>query len=329
MGNYQHELSEFPLPMLWYFENDSLLKEWKTGNDTSFEWILSGDLLQIDTMGYVIREFKQNQIKLEKKWALVFDKVAIDTPQINLAAINEIRDKTWQLKQKKKEKPCYTTNKYCFKSDTLWTKKQYWYDKLELGEELEKSCAIWHTFQDFQVLAKSGNWQTCDSLYAPLEIVVAADEYSYSTLTCRDGKHKRLDHIAVDPFEVNDSAFWVCQEYIDPYYATGLEYEGGTRQLKKEIWSKFKQQQYGSKNGYITIRFVINCAGKTGRFEIEQTDFNFEPIRFDKYLVKHLFLLTQSLNKWKIGKDKKGNLKDSRKFLTYKIENGELKKILP
>lgn len=81
-------------------------------------------------------------------------------------------------------------------------------------------------------------------------------------------------------------------------------------------------------NGYITVRFLINCKGQTGLFRVQQMNFNYEEIQIDQNLVEQLLDFTKSLDQW-IPKNLDGKEVDYYQYLTFKIENGKVSEILP
>ncbi len=81
-------------------------------------------------------------------------------------------------------------------------------------------------------------------------------------------------------------------------------------------------------SGYITIRFIVNYQGKTDRFRIQQMDFNYQPIEFANEIVSQLLAISKSITGWKIAEV--NNVKcDYYQYLTFIIENGEIKEVLP
>jgi hypothetical protein len=83
-------------------------------------------------------------------------------------------------------------------------------------------------------------------------------------------------------------------------------------------------------NGRITIRFAINCQGKTGRYRIETVDHSYQsaPEFFPDEMIQALLTGVKNMDNWKAGKQE-GQACDSFSFLTFHIQNGQLKEILP
>ena len=91
----------------------------------------------------------------------------------------------------------------------------------------------------------------------------------------------------------------------------------------------YKSELNSSKEtGYITIRFLVNCEGKTGLFRIQQINGDYKETTFDNKLVTTIFNFVKNLNGW-IIEENKGTKVDYYQYLSFKIENGIVKEILP
>ena len=129
---------------------------------------------------------------------------------------------------------------------------------------------------------------------------------------------------------LDDPNFKVCNEaLIFQYYnfSNGLQYRGE----KTAIYNAFSTYQVDTipdQNGYVTIRFVVNCEGETGRFRIETMNNDYEAFQFNRDIVRQLKEVTRSLSGWEIAVYD-GEPKDYYQYLTFKIQNGQIVNILP
>ncbi|UHO38471.1 hypothetical protein H5J24_23705 [Chryseobacterium capnotolerans] len=93
--------------------------------------------------------------------------------------------------------------------------------------------------------------------------------------------------------------------------------------LKKEnIYSEKKI------SGYITIRFLVNCEGKTGLFRLKHMNSDLKDFALDEELENKLLTFTKSLDGW-MPKEIEGLKVDYYQYLTYKIEDGKVSEVLP
>ena len=86
-------------------------------------------------------------------------------------------------------------------------------------------------------------------------------------------------------------------------------------------------------NGFVTIRFVVNCKGEKGNFEVLQMDDKYQTTNFDKALTDHLLDYIKPLTVWQLGyfqedKEKKKPY-DYYGFITFKFNDGKIVEITP
>jgi len=152
------------------------------------------------------------------------------------------------------------------------------------------------------------------------------------TLAQSNDQSKYPDHvgdIAFNP-KIDDPSFKICNErshYQYYNFGNGVQYKGE----KPAIEDHFKElhlNKLQGETGYITIRFVVNCEGKTGRFRVQEMNTEYQSRNFNKPLVAQILALTKQLNGWIPGVDT-GYKVDYYQYLTFKLENGKLLEILP
>ena len=129
----------------------------------------------------------------------------------------------------------------------------------------------------------------------------------------------------------DDPAFKRCmnKDYGIQYYndSKGYQYNGEKIAIKQAL-DHLKLSSSQQINGSVTIRFLVNCEGKTGLFRVQQMDENYTEAYFDKEFVEKILDFTKSLNGW-LPKEYQGHKIDYYQYLTYKIENGKIAEILP
>lgn len=115
-------------------------------------------------------------------------------------------------------------------------------------------------------------------------------------------------------------------QYYD-YNSDGLQYKGEKIEIVQAL-EKLKLSASKNANGYVTIRFLVNCEGKTGLFRTQQMNENYTEENFDKDFIQKLLNFTKSLNGW-TPKEVQGLKSDYYQYLTYKITDGKVSEILP
>ena len=130
---------------------------------------------------------------------------------------------------------------------------------------------------------------------------------------------------------IDDPNFKRCmdKDYGIQYYndEKGFQYKGEKIEIVQAL-EKLKLSSSEKINGYVTIRFVVNCEGKTGLFRTLQMNENYQQENFDKQFVEKLLNFTQSLTGW-LPKEIQGHQLDYYQYLTYKITDGKVSEILP
>lgn len=111
------------------------------------------------------------------------------------------------------------------------------------------------------------------------------------------------------------------------YNFDGFQYKGEKLEIEKKL-EKLNLKNDKNSNGYVTIRFVVNCEGKAGMLRVQQMNENYKETTFDKKLIDQLLNLTKSLKDW-FPKEYLGIKINYYQYLTFKIENGKISEILP
>ena len=139
--------------------------------------------------------------------------------------------------------------------------------------------------------------------------------------------------------------------HIDPenaLYTTGFElcgegnltgqYSSSAPHIYKNskyTFRKYIQQNYSNKeytdNGYLNLRFQVNCHGNVGNVEVNQLNEEYEKVQMNSDLVEQLIALTIQENNWQVRYHPDDSTKTFNQYmyLLYKIENGNVTEILP
>lgn len=129
---------------------------------------------------------------------------------------------------------------------------------------------------------------------------------------------------------IDDPDFFICNEKrIPQYYAfRSSSYLGEKPVIEKYFQEKYNHEGLENENGYLTIRFIVNCKGKAGRFRMQEMGLDYIEKKFDIKLSDQLFSLTTQIEAW-TKNISKGQPYDYYQYLTFKIIDGEIKEILP
>lgn len=145
--------------------------------------------------------------------------------------------------------------------------------------------------------------------------------------------HKYLRWIGDIPGDptIDDAEFKLCRgdKHVMQYFnmGEGLQYEGEKIQLVRQFEENFAPIDV-PQSGWIRIRFIVNCAGKTGRFRLMESDQNYKEQTFDSRITDQLLTITKSLDGWEVLSENDQPV-DYYQYLVFKIEDGQIKEILP
>lgn len=129
---------------------------------------------------------------------------------------------------------------------------------------------------------------------------------------------------------LDDPNFTVCQEAnIPQYYSLTSGYTGEKPAVDRYFRQYFrKQKAWSNENGYLTVRFVVNCRGKTGRFRVQEMSPEYQPKKFSRPLQEHLLQLTRQVDGWLPGRYESQDL-DYYQYLCFTLKNGNILRITP
>ena len=129
---------------------------------------------------------------------------------------------------------------------------------------------------------------------------------------------------------LDDPSFTVCNpQIVLQYYNTASYY----KEHKREIEHYFKSNYHPGteredQSGYLTIRFIINCSGQTGRFRMYELDTGYKPFTFHSAISDQLMKLTKNLQGWQPA-TYKGKIYDSYQYITFRLKKGAIECISP
>ncbi|RAJ76750.1 hypothetical protein CLV59_108271 [Chitinophaga dinghuensis] len=141
-----------------------------------------------------------------------------------------------------------------------------------------------------------------------------------------------LANVGDIPFDktLDDSTFHVCEPgKTFQYYNEKGYYLRHKPLITKFILDKYKfNPGFENQNGYITIRFVINCEGHTGRFRIKCIDEQMHPATFPDSITHQLLEALKQYKDWQ-PMEYEHQTHDSYQYITFHIRKGKIITISP
>ena len=121
---------------------------------------------------------------------------------------------------------------------------------------------------------------------------------------------------------LDDIDFELCDTRIYQYYSVGTSYVGGRKSIRNFLYKEISSPYFDSSfSGFLTIRFVVSCNGKTGRFRAKMVNIYLKEIEFRKDKIEFLINCLKSLNDWNVGSSK-GVALNSYYQINFKINKG-------
>jgi hypothetical protein len=115
-----------------------------------------------------------------------------------------------------------------------------------------------------------------------------------------------------------------------PYFSVDGKYPRSSATLVQEATAYL--QRGGRKfsgSGYVTFRFVIDCAGfRQPMTQVLQTDAGYVPTHFRPELVSELYAFLQTLKDWRTATHS-GQAVSYFTYLTFKLTDGKVVAVVP
>ena len=103
-------------------------------------------------------------------------------------------------------------------------------------------------------------------------------------------------------------------------------YKYGKNELRKFINKKYSRKY--DESGYLTYRFIINCEGKAGGFQIIENDLEYEPKTFSDSIKSEFLNMVEQLDEWSPCVIDSVS-RDSFMYISFRLEDGNIAEILP
>lgn len=147
-------------------------------------------------------------------------------------------------------------------------------------------------------------------------------------------QHGKMRVAYIDPKESLGSApnFKLCgsENNIADYY--NGEPDGGFRLGNKVLLNHLKaslsDSAFAHFEGMLSLRFVISCEDKLGRFIAEAYDFNYQKQALPEQVVPEIIQILIDQNAWQ-ATEIRGEKRDSYAYLTLKIKDATIIDLLP
>jgi hypothetical protein len=166
-------------------------------------------------------------------------------------------------------------------------------------------------------------------IFLLLILVIRSKTFSQNTIPQHINAKEKIGWIPFDK-SLDNSNFTVCDELnIEEYYQVNPLYGEGMPSVRK-YFAPHKQalEALCEKDGYVIVRFVINCQGQTDRYRTKFMSLNYtDENAVNAELQKKLIQLTRNMGNWTPGKYD-GKTYDCYKHLKFLFKNSRLVDVL-
>lgn len=137
----------------------------------------------------------------------------------------------------------------------------------------------------------------------------------------------QFGEISFDP-STDNTNFQLCDSTQLVHSRTSLSYVGGRIRIEEVAKSLFAEHGVTyDYNGYVIVRFLVNCKGEVGRLRFESLNEGFVEQDCPEGLIELIRKAIESLNEWTIVTP--ANMgKDHSKYLNIKIIKGQIDAII-
>ena len=137
--------------------------------------------------------------------------------------------------------------------------------------------------------------------------------------------------VCIMSFSQTDSCSFFGNKPIFPYYYSAPTYNGKDFYIiKKEFTNTITAKT--NFNGIVTVNFFINYLGETNFYSTQICDLNYQPLQITsgiEILCQQILQAVKKTSPWKPSVDENKNTINSRKFYSFRFNNGSLIEILP
>ena len=169
-------------------------------------------------------------------------------------------------------------------------------------------------------------------------VLILASAFAYVYFQYKDaydteGKpyQKYIGYIGQDKALLNDTYKLCGRGYIQRIYnGSALDgYAINKKHFRDNVTKAFNNNSYND-TGYLNFRFLVNCKGEAGWFEIIEMNLNLEEQPMNPELVDQLFKITAKPEHWNILRFKENNeAYNYYNYISYRIEDGKITEIIP
>lgn len=317
-----------PYPLRMTFKADSaytlgLLDENPPAHRAT--WSLVDQKIRLDTSTYAANQWtlRNNELRLEGPLPIVFRRLVPVAVDLSVAQ-KVLADQVWAT----------DSLKYHLHSDG-----SAYLENTRTGNVAMHCWRLMQVEQSLFLVIK-GNQNGCKGNFQyPLQIV----QLSSTSMRCLGGSSqessqpsfRRLQSPGTNEMS-QPKGFQLCNSYVFPsfnLYPYFTYKRGRLYNIRQIVEREYKPINQPGQSGLIRFRFVVNCKGEAGQFEILEVNENYEKCAFNPQITNQLLMICRDkLTDWEAGQptgEPNQEPVDTFCLLTFRLKNGLITEIFP
>jgi hypothetical protein len=148
-------------------------------------------------------------------------------------------------------------------------------------------------------------------------------------LWCAHVQAQNVGDIAFDP-ALDDTSFHLHDSTrVFQYYNSVAYWLDHKDSITRFIRSRYHPPAGAANaNGWLTIRFIINAEGRTGRFRVQEMDTTYQPTHFDPQISQTLLAAIKDWPDWQPAHYREKRY-DTYQYVTFRLQRGRITTISP
>jgi hypothetical protein len=286
-------------------------------------WALEGDRVRLDTIHFAPRlvTVQDELLRIGTTFPMVFRRFS-DVALDSASTYRQLSGRIWQ-------------------SDNLTV---YLYANGQVGLEnsvtKQRTAHFWRlaTFGQSVFLVVFGNQYNSRGGYKPLWQITSVLPNQMQAIGwngCAAATETfRLVHNLSPSETCQPTGFQTCSACFQPLWqTTQLSQTAQQYELNHLLINHYQPVSQKDQSGLLTIKFVVNCAGQSGLFEVKGFGDDYCPKAFDSRLTNRLLTLCRNYVATNAflhpGKDPAEPTNDTAVSLTFRLKDGHITDILP
>ncbi len=195
---------------------------------------------------------------------------------------------------------------------------------------LEIRCWKLKESNGLQFFYQRGNQSNCTKLACRLQQIIELNDkewvlQNFNTNSIEKSTLRKIIY-SEESFNnlLNKQQFMRCSEYNLFNCGSLHNYNEQPGLVPKEFSQKFKPVAGNIQSGFLRLKFVVNCLGKTGNYNFEGMDTNYKAQQFDERIEKQLIDITKNCSGWKGYEIDDRQEHDCFVNIIFKFKNGKL-----